>query len=110
MTPALRAMRASPQVGHPFVGVLDAPAGTAYAVFSALQSDYVPVTGLGLWHLGSPDTLLASGLIGTAQIAAFSLTVPSQSALTGAGLFFQAITNGHSTSLQLTDLLHGRVR
>ncbi|HEX6810282.1 MAG TPA: metallophosphoesterase [Planctomycetota bacterium] len=111
VTPALRATDADPQIGQVFTGAFDAPSGSFHALFAALQPGYASVPGLGLFHLGTPNALLASGVVGPSQRAAFSLAVPNHPAFTGLGLFFQGVAvSGGSTSLTLTDLLHGRVR
>ncbi|HZN41811.1 MAG TPA: metallophosphoesterase family protein [Planctomycetota bacterium] len=111
VTPALRATSPSPEPGQSFQGAFDGPNGAFRVLFAALQSGYAPVPGLGLVQIGSPNTILTSGPIGSTQTAAFSLAVPNQPALVGASLFFQGITlNGPSLSMQLTDLLPARVR
>ena len=110
VTAALRATSPSPQPGQSFGGACDGPAGALHVLFVALQPDYVPVPDLGVLHLGSLD-LLASGLVGATQSEAFTLAIPNQPALVGTGLFFQDLTvNVASMRLQLTDLLHARVR
>jgi len=111
VTPALRAMSPSPQPGQTFEGAFDGPNGAFQLLFAALQSGYAPVPGLGLVQIGSPNTILASGLIGSTQTTAFSLAVPNQPSLVDTSFFFQGLTlSGPSLSMQLTDLLYGRVR
>ncbi|HEX6810278.1 MAG TPA: metallophosphoesterase [Planctomycetota bacterium] len=111
VTPALRATSPDPQVGQPFAGVFDAPSQSLHSLFVSLQPDYVPVTGLGLWNLANPKTLVASGLIDKTESAPFSLTLPDQPAIVGLELFFQGITvSVPSMSVRLTNLLYGRVR
>ena len=111
VTPGLRAASPSPQPGQSFDGAFDGPNGAYRVLFAALQSDYAQVPGLGLVHLGAPNTILASGMIGSTQTEAFSLAVPNQPALVDTRLFFQGLTlNAPSSSMQLTDLVHARVR
>ncbi|HEU4420201.1 MAG TPA: metallophosphoesterase, partial [Planctomycetota bacterium] len=109
-TAALRATSPSPQVGQSFDGVVDGATGALYVLFAALHPHYVPVPGLGVVHLGSLD-FLAGGVIGPTQSAAFSLAIPNQPAFAGTSLFFQGLTlHLPATRMQLTDLLHARVR
>jgi hypothetical protein len=111
VTPALRATSPSPQPGQSFQGAFVGPNGAFRVLFVALQPDYVSVPGLGLVQLGSPNAVLASGLIGSSQSAAFSLAVPNQSALVGTSLLFQGVTvTGAAMNLQFTDVLPARVR
>ena len=111
VTPGLRATSPSPQPGQSFQGAFVGPNGAFCSLFAALQTDYVSLPSLGIVHLGALNTVLASGLIGSSQSSPFSLAVPSTAALVGTTLFFQGITvEGASMNMQLTDVLHGRVR
>ncbi|HEX6810283.1 MAG TPA: metallophosphoesterase, partial [Planctomycetota bacterium] len=111
VTPALRATSPDPDAGQAFAGVFDAPAGSFRALFASLQPGYTNVPGLGLVQLGTSDTILASGMVGSSQNAPFSLTIPNQAAFVGKELFFQGLTlSGTSMAMQLTDLLHCRIR
>jgi hypothetical protein len=111
VTPALRAMSSSPQPGQSFDGAFDGPNGAFQVLFAALQPDYLQVPGLGLVQVGSPNTILASGLIGPTETESFSLAIPNQPALVGTSFYFQGLTlNGPSASMQLTDVLSARVR
>jgi hypothetical protein len=110
-TPALRATSPDPQPGQSFAGAFDAPSSSLYSLLASVQPDYVPVPGLGLWHLGGPKMLLASGVIGNTQSASFSLAIPNVDALVGQDLLLQGITvHGSSMRVQLTDLLASRIR
>ncbi|HZN41810.1 MAG TPA: metallophosphoesterase [Planctomycetota bacterium] len=111
VTSALRATSPSPQPGQSFQGAFVGPNGAFCSLFAALQPDYVSVPNLGLVHLGTPSQNLAHGLIGSSQSTAFSLAVPNTPALVGTGLYFQGVTvEGAAMNMQLTDVLHGRVR
>ena len=109
MTPGLRATSPSPQPGQSFQGAFDGPDGALHLLFAALQPDYLPVPGLGLVHLGSPNTVLTGGVIGSSQSVPFSLAVPNQQVLVGTSFFFQGITVT-GAAMNLTDVLPARVR
>jgi hypothetical protein len=110
VAPALRAMSSSPQPGQSFDGAFDGPNGALSALFAALSPAYAPVPGLGLVLIGSPNTILTGGMIGSTETEAFSLGIPNLQSLVGTDIFFQGLTlNGTSLSMQLTSLLATRV-
>jgi len=110
-TQGLRATTPSPQPGQSFQGAFGAPNGAFYVVFVALTPDYVPAPGLGLVHLGTPNAVLTSGLMGSSENAPFSLAVPNQSVFVGTSIYLQGLTvTGAAMDLRLTDVLPARVR
>ena len=79
-------------------------------MLAALEPGYTPLPGLGVWHLRiGTEFRLASGTIGSAATAPFSLPIPQIAALTGLDLFFQGgvVDAG---GIELTDVLVSRVR